>query len=56
MDVLGTYLTTRLRYLSVILCYFGQRIHAGMDEMYEMDRKLYTQLAQALIGFFFFLR
>ena len=29
-----------------------QRIHVGMDEMYEMDRKFHTQLVKALIVFF----
>ena len=30
-----------------------QRIHVRMYEMYEMDRKFYTQLVKALIVFFF---
>ena len=31
----------------------GQRIQEGMDEMYEMDPNLHTQLARALIVFCF---
>ena len=38
----------------VILAFIHwQRIHVGMDEMYEMDQKFYTQLAKASIVFFF---
>ena len=32
---------------------WGQRIYVGIDEMYKMDQKFYTQLPKVLIVFFF---